>query len=94
MEAANQAGQQGAQAASQAAQQGAETANQSAQQGARGAEQAADQAAQGEGVRVTAAARRRAEEMSVDLATVEGTGQDGQITVDDVRRKAQETGQS
>lgn len=41
----------------------------------------------------TAAARRRAEEMGVDLAEVEGTGQGGQITVDDVRRKAQE-GQS
>jgi hypothetical protein len=26
----------------------------------------------------------------VDLAEVEGTGQDGQITVDDVRRSAQE----
>lgn len=43
--------------------------------------------------RTTAAARRRAEEMEVDLAEVEGTGQGGQITVDDVRRKAQE-GQS
>ena len=36
-----------------------------------------------------AAARRRAEEMNVDLAEIEGTGQDGQITVDDVRRSAQ-----
>jgi pyruvate/2-oxoglutarate dehydrogenase complex dihydrolipoamide acyltransferase (E2) component len=41
-------------------------------------------------VRATAAARRRAEEMNVDLTQVEGTGQDGQITVDDVRRSAQE----
>ncbi len=38
-------------------------------------------------VRATAAARRRAEELSVDLSDVEGTGNDGQITVDDVRRK-------
>ena len=38
-------------------------------------------------VRATAAARRRAEELSVDLSDVEGTGNEGQITVDDVRRK-------
>ncbi len=38
-------------------------------------------------IRVTAAARRRAEELSVDLSEVEGTGNGGQITVDDVRRK-------
>lgn len=43
--------------------------------------------------RATAAARRRAEEMNVDLAGVEGTGREGRITVNDVRRKAQE-GQS
>jgi pyruvate/2-oxoglutarate dehydrogenase complex dihydrolipoamide acyltransferase (E2) component len=36
------------------------------------------------------AARRRAEELNVNLAEVEGTGQDGQITVEDVRRSAQE----
>jgi pyruvate/2-oxoglutarate dehydrogenase complex dihydrolipoamide acyltransferase (E2) component len=28
--------------------------------------------------------------MNVDLAEIDGTGQDGQITVDDVRKKAQE----
>jgi pyruvate/2-oxoglutarate dehydrogenase complex dihydrolipoamide acyltransferase (E2) component len=39
-----------------------------------------------------ATARRRAEEMNVDLAEVHGTGQDGQITVDDLRKKAQEEG--
>jgi hypothetical protein len=89
MEAVSQAGQQGAQAVSEAGQQGAEAANQSAQRGARGAEQAGQEAA-GEEVRATAAARRRAEEMNVDLAEVEGTGQDGQITVEDVRRSAQE----
>jgi len=40
-----------------------------------------------EEITVTAAARRKARELGVDLAQVEGTGQDGQITVDDVRRK-------
>ena len=35
----------------------------------------------------TDAARRKARELGVDLAEVEGTGADGKITVDDVRRK-------
>lgn len=34
----------------------------------------------------TEAAERRAEELGVNLAAVEGTGYDGQITVDDVER--------
>ncbi len=38
-------------------------------------------------VRATAAAQRRAEELGVDLSDVEGTGNGGQITVSDVRRK-------
>jgi archaellum component FlaC len=38
-------------------------------------------------VRATAAARRRAEELNIDLSDVEGTGNGGQITIDDVRRK-------
>lgn len=38
-------------------------------------------------VKATDAARRKAREMGVDLATVSGTGTDGQITVDDVRKK-------
>ncbi len=37
--------------------------------------------------RATAAARRKAQELGVDLGEVEGTGSGGQITVDDVRRK-------
>ena len=37
--------------------------------------------------RATAAARRKARELGVDLGEVEGTGSGGQITVDDVRRK-------
>ncbi len=36
--------------------------------------------------RATAAARRKAGELGVDLGSVEGTGSGGQITVDDVRR--------
>ena len=38
-------------------------------------------------VRATTAARRRAEETGVDLASIEGSGTNGQITVDDVRKK-------
>jgi pyruvate/2-oxoglutarate dehydrogenase complex dihydrolipoamide acyltransferase (E2) component len=38
-------------------------------------------------IRATAAARRKAQELGVDLSEVEGTGSGGQITVDDVRRK-------
>jgi len=38
-------------------------------------------------VRATDAARRKALELDVDLSEVEGTGSDGQITVEDVRRK-------
>ena len=38
-------------------------------------------------VKATDAARRKAREMGVDLASIEGTGEDGQITVDDVRKK-------
>ena len=40
-------------------------------------------------IRATDAARRKAGELGVDLAEVEGTGNGGQITVDDVRRKGE-----
>jgi hypothetical protein len=96
VEAANQAGQQGAQAVREAGEQGAQAADQSAREGARASErsaQAVGEAAQETAesqVRATDAARRRAQEMGVDLSEIKGTGQDGQITVDDVRRKAQE----
>jgi hypothetical protein len=40
-------------------------------------------------IRATAAARREARELGVDLTEVEGTGNGGQITVDDVRRKGE-----
>ncbi|MGB3634669.1 MAG: E3 binding domain-containing protein [Rubrobacteraceae bacterium] len=38
-------------------------------------------------IKATDAARRKAGELGVDLATVDGTGADGQITVGDVRKK-------
>lgn len=40
-------------------------------------------------VKATEAARRRADELGVDLREVEGTGSKGQITVDDVKKKAE-----
>jgi pyruvate/2-oxoglutarate dehydrogenase complex dihydrolipoamide acyltransferase (E2) component len=40
-------------------------------------------------IKATDAARRTARELGVDLAEVEGTGNGGQITVDDVRRKGE-----
>ncbi len=40
-------------------------------------------------VRATDAARRKAREMGVELSEVEGTGNGGQITVGDVRRKGE-----
>jgi polyhydroxyalkanoic acid synthase PhaR subunit len=40
-------------------------------------------------IRATDAARRKARELGVDLAGVEGTGSGGQITVEDVRRKGE-----
>ena len=40
-------------------------------------------------IRATEAARREAEELGVDLANVQGTGADGRITVEDVRRKGE-----
>ena len=45
--------------------------------------------ANGSNVTATDAARRKAREMGVDLAEVVGTGADGQITVDDVRKKGE-----
>ncbi|QIN77424.1 hypothetical protein GBA65_01650 [Rubrobacter marinus] len=41
-------------------------------------------------VTATSAARRRAKELGVDLFEVEGTGRDGKITVDDVRRSSEQ----
>ena len=39
-------------------------------------------------VEATEAARRKAEEMGVDLTKVRGTGADGRITVEDVKKRA------
>jgi exonuclease VII small subunit len=45
-------------------------------------------------IRATNAARRKAEELGVDLSEIDGTGANGQITVDDVRRQnAREEGE-
>ncbi len=58
-------------------------------------EEGASEAPQANGeVRATDAARRKAQELDVDLREVEGTGAGGQITVDDVRRaNAQASGE-
>ncbi len=61
----------------------------SAQNGADQANAQEAEAAQEDGadeITATAAARRKARELDVDLSEVEGTGSDGQITIDDVRR--------
>ncbi len=65
--------------AGQAAQQAQDTAGQAAQQG--------QQAVGGDGAeepRATNAARRKAEQLGVDLSTVKGTGSGGLITINDV----------
>jgi polyhydroxyalkanoic acid synthase PhaR subunit len=46
-----------------------------------------ERAASEAGIKATDAARREARELGVDLTEVEGTGNGGQITVGDVRRK-------
>lgn len=85
-QATDQAGQvagQAQQAAGGAAQQAQETAGQAAGQ----AQQTAGQATGGgeaEEPRATNAARRRANEMGVDLSKIEGTGSGGLITIQDV----------
>ena len=67
--------------AGQAAQQAQDTAGQAAGQ----AQDAAGQAAGGEGEpRATNAARRRAEQLGIDLSTIQGTGSGGLITIRDV----------
>jgi pyruvate/2-oxoglutarate dehydrogenase complex dihydrolipoamide acyltransferase (E2) component len=74
----------------QAAQGVQDTAGQAAQQGQQAAGRAAQQAEQatgGDGAeepRVTNAARRKAQELGVDLSTIRGTGSGGLITMKDV----------
>ncbi|MDX6379196.1 MAG: hypothetical protein QOI57_220 [Rubrobacteraceae bacterium] len=52
-------------------------------------EQDAEPDEETENIKATDAARRRAEELDVDLGEVEGTGASGQITVEDVKKKAE-----
>ncbi|MBV9453178.1 MAG: E3 binding domain-containing protein [Rubrobacter sp.] len=52
------------------------------------AEQGVEPDEEAEPIKATAAARRHAEELSVDLREVEGTGSGGQITAGDVKKKA------
>jgi pyruvate/2-oxoglutarate dehydrogenase complex dihydrolipoamide acyltransferase (E2) component len=90
----DQAGQVAGQAtdqAGQAAQQARDTAGQAAGQAqdavGQAAQQAAGQATGGDGAeepRVTNAARRKAQELGVDLSTIRGTGSGGLITLKDV----------
>ena len=47
---------------------------------------------EGEEVEATDAAERRAEELDVDLESVEATGAEGQVVVDDVEQAAEEEG--
>jgi pyruvate/2-oxoglutarate dehydrogenase complex dihydrolipoamide acyltransferase (E2) component len=76
--------------AGQAAQQAQDTAGQvtdQAQQVAGQAQDTAGQAAGGDGTeepRATNAARRRAEQLGLDLSTIQGTGSGGLITIRDV----------
>lgn len=75
--------------ASQATQGVADNVGQSAQQGG-DAEEKAGQLAEGtpEEVEATDAARRKAEELGVDLTKVEGTGADGRVLTGDVEEAA------
>jgi len=41
----------------------------------------------GSEIPATAAARRKAQELGIELSEVEGTGTDGQVSIDDVRKK-------
>lgn len=51
-------------------------------------EQSAESEGEVEEIKATPTARRRAEELGVDLQEVKGTGADGQITASDVKKKA------
>jgi len=85
-DAAGQAAGQAQQAASQATDQAGQVAGQ-AQDAAGQAAGQAQQAAGGDGAeepRATNAARRRAEQLGLDLSTIQGTGSGGLITIRDV----------
>jgi hypothetical protein len=83
---AGQATDQAQQVAGQATDQAGQLANQ-AQDAAGGAAGQAQQAAGGDGSeepRATNAARRRAEQLGIDLSTIQGSGSGGLITIRDV----------
>jgi hypothetical protein len=61
---------------------------QSAPQAEASQEESSPEAGREEEIRATAAARRKAQELDVELSEVSGTGANGQITVDDVRRQS------
>lgn len=59
-----------------------------AQNGSQQSEQAQSEQAQQE-IKATQAAQRKAQELGVTLSEISGTGADGQITVEDVRKKGE-----
>jgi len=77
-------------------QNGGQTAPQAETSQPEEAEEEEESSPQSDGdIRATAAARRKAQELGVDLAQVEGTGANGQVTVNDVRRtNARQEGES
>jgi pyruvate/2-oxoglutarate dehydrogenase complex dihydrolipoamide acyltransferase (E2) component len=83
-DAAGGAVQQAQDAAGQAAGQARQAAGQATDQAGQVANQAQDAAGGDEGPKATNAARRRAEQMGLDLSTIKGTGSGGLITIKDV----------
>ncbi|MGB3681179.1 MAG: E3 binding domain-containing protein [Rubrobacteraceae bacterium] len=63
------------------------TANVAETNGAEGSGNAEDAQPDQDEIKATNAARRKAQEMGVDLAGIQGSGADGQVTVGDVREK-------
>jgi len=86
-EEAGQAVQQAQEAVGQAAQPAQEVAGQATEQAQGLAGQATETA--GKEVNTTKAAKRKAEELGVDLSKVAGSGPDGRITLKDVKSVAQ-----
>jgi pyruvate/2-oxoglutarate dehydrogenase complex dihydrolipoamide acyltransferase (E2) component len=84
---AGQATDQAKQAAGQVTDQAGQLANQAQDTAGQAAGQAQQAAAGGDGaeeLRATNAARRRAEQLGIDLSTIQGTGSGGLITIRDV----------
>jgi pyruvate/2-oxoglutarate dehydrogenase complex dihydrolipoamide acyltransferase (E2) component len=86
-EEAVQAVQQAQEAVEQAAQPAQEVGGQATEQAQGFAEQAIETAEKE--LNTTKAAKRKAEELGVDLSTVAGSGPDGRITLKDVKSVAQ-----